>query len=109
MRYSLRRALSLDSVDGGTHNPTSTPTGKTAIECTSFMLGALKGTPRVQGTGPWFISPLYFRATYVDRKATILGAVPAMKVKNKVGARIVTCSASQQGAEVGERSPRAGP
>jgi hypothetical protein len=22
MRYSLRRALSLDSVDGGTHNPT---------------------------------------------------------------------------------------
>ena len=23
MRYSLRRALSLDSVDGGTHNPTS--------------------------------------------------------------------------------------
>jgi hypothetical protein len=22
MRYSLRRALSLDSIDGGTHNPT---------------------------------------------------------------------------------------
>ena len=25
MLYSLRRALSLDSVDGGTHNPTTTP------------------------------------------------------------------------------------
>src|SRR5580704_15883671 len=34
MRYSLRRVLSLDSVDGGTHTPTSSPTRQNAIECT---------------------------------------------------------------------------
>ena len=32
MRYSLRRALSLDSVDGGTHNPTIGDLQSTAFQ-----------------------------------------------------------------------------
>ncbi len=51
MHYSLRRALSLDSVDSGTHNPTSNRRRQTANRAypQSFTLGAQKGTAQVQG------------------------------------------------------------
>jgi len=70
MRHSLRRALSLDSVDGGTHNPTIAARQDVEAKNDAFLLAETNTPPFASTSARGQELPIQIRSASVSQRLT---------------------------------------